>query len=68
MPMYNWSVDTKRLKKDKPAWEKWQLEQKINFGLRGSKISKALLIKYWDQLNLDSQKRKVLKLLLWGKK
>jgi len=66
--MYNWSVDTKRLKKDKTSWEKWQLEQMINFGLGGKKIGKTLLIKYWPHLNIDSQKKKFLKFLLWGKK
>ena len=66
--MYNWSVDTKRLKKDKASWEKWQLEQMINFGLAGKKIDKSLLIKYWPRLDIDAQKKKFLKFLLWGKK
>jgi len=33
--MYNWDVDTKRLKRDKDAWNAWRLEQMINFGLAG---------------------------------
>lgn len=66
--MYNWSVDINRLKKDKKAWEKWQLEQMINFGLGNKKISKSLLKKYWHKLYLDPQKKKFLAFLLWGKK
>ena len=66
--MYNWSVDTRRLKKDKKAWEKWQLEQMINFGLRGKKLSRSLLIKHWSKLDIDPQKKKYLRFLLWGKK
>lgn len=66
--MYNWSTDTKRLKRNKEEWEKWQLEQMINFGLNKGKISKSLLIKYWLQLDLDPQKKRFLEFLLWGKK
>lgn len=66
--MYNWSVDTKRLKKNRLEWEKWQLEQMINFGLGKKKISKSLLKKHWLQLDLDPQKKKFLKFLLWEKK
>ena len=65
--MYNWSTDTKRLKKDKKAWEKWQLEQMINFGLQGKKISASLLKKHWSKLNLDPDKKRYLRFLLWEK-
>ncbi len=65
--MYNWSTDLERLKKNKPALEKWRLEQMINFGLGGEKISRSLLLKYWPCLDLDPDKKKLLKLLLWGK-
>ncbi len=67
MTYYNWSVDPKRLKKDKDAWQKWRLEQMINFGLRGGRLSKRLLIKYWPQLNLDPAKKRYLEFLLWEK-
>jgi len=65
--MYNWSVDTTRLKKDKDAFKKWQIEQMINFGLRGKKLSKSSLLKYWSELHLDPAKKKYLELILWGK-
>jgi len=66
--MYNWSVNTRRLRKDKKAWQKWRLEQMINFGLRGKKLSKKLLLNYWPNLNIDPAKKKYLEFLLWGKK
>ncbi|MFH0791946.1 MAG: hypothetical protein V1905_01900 [bacterium] len=65
--MYNWSVDTSRLKRNKDAWNKWKLEQMINFGLAGEKLSRQLLIKYWDKLELDPQKKEFLRFLLWKK-
>ncbi|MBU4210668.1 hypothetical protein KKC08_00455 [Patescibacteria group bacterium] len=63
--MYDWSTDTTRLIKDKDAWEKWKLEQMINFGLNGKKLSKLKLKKYWDELDIDPDKRNYLKFLLW---
>ncbi|MBU1130110.1 hypothetical protein KKE45_02200 [Patescibacteria group bacterium] len=63
--MYNWSTDITRLKKDKRVWEKWKLEQMINFGLNGKKLSKSKLKKYWDELDIDPDKRNYLKFLLW---
>jgi len=65
--MYNWSVDTGRLKSNKDDWNKWKLEQMINFGLAGEKLSRRLLIKYWDKLELDPQKKEFLEFLLWGR-
>jgi hypothetical protein len=64
--MYNWSTDTKELKKDKEAYIVWQLSQTINFGLTGKKIKKSELKKYWMQLKIDPAKKKYLKWLLWG--
>ena len=65
---YNWSVDLRRLKKDKEAWQRWRLEQMINFGLRGSKLSRRLLVKHWSRLNLDPAKKRYLRFLVWGKR
>lgn len=36
--MYNWSVDEKKLKKDKEKFAAWKIEQMVNFGLAGKKI------------------------------
>lgn len=66
--MYNWSVDLKQLKKNKDAYAVWQLEQAVNFGLAGQKISKSQLIKYWPVLHLDPLKKKYLEFLLWPQK
>lgn len=66
--MYNWSVDLKKLKKDKQAYAIWRLEQLVNFGLGKEKINKAQLINYWPFLDLDPYKKKYLATLLWPKK
>ena len=41
--MYNWSVDVKKLRKNKEKYAIWKLEQMVNFGLNGEKIDKKLL-------------------------
>ena len=64
MSMYNWSTDTKILKKDKEAYKIWRLEQLINFGLKGEKISTKELKKYWKKLRIDLNRKKVLSLWL----
>lgn len=67
--MYNWSVDEKTLKRmDPEGYEKWQLEQLINWGLGGEKLSEAKLRKYWDSLFMDGITRKYLEFLLWPPK
>lgn len=62
--MYNWNIDTKELKKNPRKYAKWRLEQLINYGLNGEKIKEKELIKYWDELNIDPNRRKVLALWL----
>lgn len=63
--MYNWSVDVKKLKKDKGKYAIWRLEQMVNFGLTGEKIKAGELRKSWRKLELDPLKKKYLKMLLW---
>jgi len=41
--MYHWSVDVEHLKKFPEQYRIWQLEQLINFGLRGEKLNRAEL-------------------------
>jgi len=65
--MKNWSVDLRELKKDKEQYAIWKLEQMVNFGLDGKKISRAELKKYWDKLLLDPDKKRYLSWLLWEK-
>lgn len=63
--MYNWSVDIRRLRKDRRAYEKWQLEQMINYGLGEDKLDEKMLSEHWRELRIDVRKRDYLKLLLW---
>ena len=63
--MYNWSTNTNRLKKNPASYEKWKLEQMINFGLGGEKINIKLLKKYFSSLNIDSRKKEFLSFMLW---
>lgn len=65
--MYNWSVDTSRLKKDSKKYEIFKLEQAINFGLNNTKLSLKSLKENFDILKIDSNKRTYLKLLIWPK-
>ena len=67
--MYNWSVDEKEFKKADPkGYRIWRLEQMINFGTAGEKISERLVRKYWKKIFMDEPTRKYLKFLLWPKK
>lgn len=63
--MYNWSVNTKRLKKNPDLFEKWELEQMINYGLGGSKLEKKALKKHFAKLHIDKEKKEFLEFLLW---
>ena len=62
--MYNWSTDTKKLKKNKEKYTIWKLEQLVNFGLSGEKISGKDLKKYFNKINIDPLRRKYLSLLI----
>jgi len=62
--MRNWSVDTKKIKKNKEKYAIWKLEQMVNFGLAGEKIEKIELKKYWNLINIDPAKRKFLSLFV----
>jgi len=66
--MYNWSVDTTELKKDKKQYTVWRLEQMVNFGLSGKKISRKDLEKYWKVIDLDHNKKRYLEMILWPKR
>lgn len=62
--MYNWSVDIKTLKKYPKQYIIWKTEQLINFGLKNEKIKKTELKKYFNKINIDSDKKDYLKFLL----
>ena len=61
----HWSVDTTELEKDIDAFAIWNLEQSINWGIGGDKISKNTLLKYWDKIDIDVFKRKALSLVIF---
>lgn len=63
--MHNWSTDTSHIKKNTKGYTVWKIEQLINFGLDGAKLSKRELIKNWDKLEIDPSRKKFLKILLW---
>lgn len=65
--MYNWNINTYKLKKNPEKYVIWKLEQSINFGLNGQKLKSDQLKKYWTKLKLDPQRKKLLELWLWPK-
>ncbi len=66
--MYNWSTNTKRLKKDKEKYDIWKLEQQINFGLKEKKLDLKKVKKYLPKLKIDFFKKQFLNLIIYGKK
>ncbi len=62
--MYNWSVDIEELKKDKEKYAIWRLEQVVNFGSDGQRLSSRELKKYWSKLRLDPRKKRYLAMIL----
>ncbi|MEK7170842.1 MAG: hypothetical protein AAB774_00860 [Patescibacteria group bacterium] len=62
--MRNWSVDEVTLKKDPAKYRLWRLEQLINFGLEGEKISADELRQALPKLILDPAKKRYLQFLL----
>lgn len=63
--MRNWSTDEKSLRSDPDKYAIWRLEQTVNFGLNGGKISEAELRIYLQKLSLDPARRAFLELLLY---
>jgi len=63
--MKNWSTDISQLKQDPPAYARWKLQQLINFGLDGEKLSRDELLSYWDRLEVDPESKAYLAFLLW---
>lgn len=63
--MYNWDVDLSKWNKKSRSYIIWRLQQLINFGLNGEKLDLSLVRKYWSKLELDTQRKKFLELILW---
>ena len=62
--MRNWAVDLSRFDKESPEFAIWKLEQLINFGLKGEKLDKERLTKYFYRLRIDPDKRRFIKFIL----
>ncbi|HLD25789.1 MAG TPA: hypothetical protein VJC05_02000 [Candidatus Andersenbacteria bacterium] len=62
--MHNWSVNEEELKKHPDEYQRWRLEQLINFGLGQEKISARDLRSQLPQLRIDPARRRYLNLLL----
>ena len=65
--MKNWSHTIEKFDNNSTEREIWRLEQLINFGLDGEKISLVLLKKHMSSLKIDSNKKKYLLFLLKSK-
>lgn len=65
--MYNWSVDTVKLKKDTKKFNIFKLEQSINFGLNNTKLSLTSLKENFDMLKIDPNKKAYISSLIWQK-
>lgn len=64
--MHIWDYREKDLKKS--TWgRKYILENMINMGPGRRKISLSQVKKLWNQLDIDPLRRRLLKLLIWGK-
>jgi len=64
-----WDYDIKTLKKSKSG-RLLLLERQINYGIdweSGEKINLSEVKKNWNALHLDQNRRRLLKLLIWGK-
>lgn len=62
--MKNWSNTIEKFEKNSDQYNIWRLEQLINFGLDGEKISSIVLKKYSSRLDIDSSKKRYLMFLL----
>ncbi len=61
--MHNWNIDTSKFK-DRKQKKIWELEQKINYGLKDTKLSKRDLKKYLPELRIDKDKKKYIEFIL----
>lgn len=61
-----WDYDVNELKKTEKG-RIFILERMINYGPGKEKIKLSLVKKYWNQLDLYENCRRLLELLIWGK-
>ncbi|OGE76501.1 MAG: hypothetical protein A3C85_03690 [Candidatus Doudnabacteria bacterium RIFCSPHIGHO2_02_FULL_48_21] len=62
--MYNWSTDETKLGDDPQKKTIWKIQQMVNFGLNGEKISEKKLREFWNVLEIDKSRRNFLNMLL----
>ena len=60
----HWSVAKASFGANTLARAKWELEERINFGIGDEKISADTLREQWDAIDIDPWKRKALALAL----
>lgn len=67
--VFLWDYDKAELKKSKSDQAKiLLLERQINYGVdAGEKVDLLKVKKYWEKLNLFTDKRRLFKYLIWGK-
>ena len=62
----HWSVDEEKFKAQDPEkYRRWQIEQRVNFGVGTWKLNRAELKELWGELKLDEPERTFLERLLW---
>lgn len=69
MGYHIWDYDINQLKKTESG-RLLMLERQINYGMFLSdkdKIKLSEVKKNWDKLNLDSDRKKLFRFLIWGK-
>ncbi|MBM3208884.1 hypothetical protein FJZ40_01125 [Candidatus Shapirobacteria bacterium] len=68
--VWHWSVDVKKFQKENPrAFRLWRLEQLINYGPQGEKLSRKEIRKYWRELKerIDPEEKRLIEFFLWRK-
>ena len=64
MSLKHWSVHPGSFGEKSDARAKWELEERINFGIGAAHIAREALKNHWDTLDIDPWKRKALFLAL----
>lgn len=66
---YLWDYDLDEIKKAKSERAKiFLLERQINYGVFGDeKLNLSEVKKYWDKLNLEPKRKRLLEFLIWNK-
>ncbi|MBI3576575.1 hypothetical protein HY086_00865 [Candidatus Gottesmanbacteria bacterium] len=64
--MHIWDYRERDLKKTESG-RRLILERMINYGPGRRKISLSLVKKYWKDLDIDPLRRRLFRLLIWGK-